>query len=275
MSIETTYILNSMNFFNDFSKNKYYYANDVIRVIIDISSKIHSMGISESIKKIIDINYNNRIISFKSSIIPHIINICPNIDLSIIILGKKIFDICRSSIIYQYTNDKSTVDPVIDIKYVYLILSYIFNLIPTEYIKPLSFGSEGPPVEYRFLSLLLRDNIDLPLNLCNNVVYWVKNFIYIFGQSAKTHIYKLENLVLHCHNCDLTILNCNQISECMKALGTRKKIYVQILLVLTYELNRIYNRSSLQKIENLSDFEDFCQNPVNESLMFLYYYNCD
>lgn len=278
-----------VNKFLDQYNNKFFFTNDIIYEIVDISKKISSLKNSKIIIKIINAIYNRQsiITSYPSqgqrtlgkiSIIPYMINLCPNTNLQIIIQAKKIFDICRMSIISQYNNDKYTV-PIIDIKYIYYILTNILMLIIIKYITITTVPLENTSVEHRILSNILKDNIDLNLSSCNIVVHWISRLIQIFNDNNNNNdINELENLLLHCHNCDINLLKKNQVKECLMALKTKKILYLRMLLVLVYEISHIFNNYNYQsildwynnqKINNLSELQDFLQNPLNETLLFL------
>lgn len=235
---------------------------EYISEIINISKTIYKLKKRKIfIKKINDMHEKFSSYVPKISIMPYMINISPNTDLQIIILSKKIFDICR---VFSSIEDVN----IISIEYVYEIITIILTSDILTYLSEIKLTKNN---ESQYLFNIFKNYFNINFNIYITI-------LYIFNQVIRTNIYDFENLLLHCDNCDLNILTEKQIQECMSCLNLKKKIHLRILLVYMYEIHHILNNHKIYRISdwysklNINDCDDlieFIHNPLNETLLLL------
>jgi hypothetical protein len=88
-------------------------------------------------------------------------------------------------------------------------------------------------------------------------------------------IYDNRSLMSHCENLDISICTRKQIRELYSILGTKRTIFVRILLVLAFEI--IYRKSSISKswlnkfvkFKNRKEFLTLMNSPLVEVLLFV------
>jgi hypothetical protein len=88
-------------------------------------------------------------------------------------------------------------------------------------------------------------------------------------------IYENRSLISHCENLDISICSRKQIRELYSILGTKRTIFVRILLVLAFEI--IHRKSSINKswlnrfvkFKNKKEFLTLMHSPLVEVFLFI------
>ena len=88
-------------------------------------------------------------------------------------------------------------------------------------------------------------------------------------------IYENRSLISHCENLDISICTRKQIRELYSILGTKRTIFVRILLVLAFEI--IHRKSSVNKswlnkfvkFKNKKEFLSLMSSPLVEVFLFI------
>jgi hypothetical protein len=94
-------------------------------------------------------------------------------------------------------------------------------------------------------------------------------------------LYNNTSLILKTEDLDISILNQKQILEIMEVLKTKKRIFVRILLVLSFDILReedILNELWFHKNIIFTDYEEFksvLSSPLIEVLIFLTSFQLD
>lgn len=245
--------------------------DNCIEAICYFGDKILSSKISHALVSVIDATYLNvEILGVTDmSYVERISKLLVSADPIFTNLFVKLYIIFLYRYIYIY-NFK---DVKVRCQDVYMCISDIFVFLIIQYIRMPCVLDDN--VKSRYLELIIKENIHLNSDTLPIAVKWTGLLYKILISRPDIKLHHLKSLYCEADSVDLTFLTRRQRKICSDCIGTDRKIYLKIILLLAYQLDKIY-KSSLDikywrslDLHTRNGLDSFFQTPLVETVLLI------